>query len=278
MTRRDWLAAAASFSLSPDPGYRVPNIRSFWVLKLLRPPSMTVRPCGTSRLHCVSEGDRWIVESSQFLSITPTSRPFQVTGPAGEPVGCILEVPGSIRRSYFGTFDISSHSGVITPVVSMSAESATGRIVGAELPVDQAGPGALRAQAIVSRSILCAAAKPRHYLADFCDTTHCQFLRSPALPGGAVADAVNGTKGVVLWQGSRILPALYSAACGGRTESGIDRGFQYTAVACEVCRNSRAVRRGHGWGLCQEGALGLARRGWSERQIVARYYPNAVLS
>ena len=36
--------------------------------------------------------------------------------------------------------------------------------------------------------------------------------------------------------------------------------------------------RGHGVGLCQEGARDLARAGWSARSILAHYYPGATLS
>jgi stage II sporulation protein D len=36
--------------------------------------------------------------------------------------------------------------------------------------------------------------------------------------------------------------------------------------------------RGHGVGLCQEGARDLARQGWSAEQILAAYYPGARLA
>jgi len=217
------------------------------------------------------------VEGSESLSITPASGPVRVTGPANRPVNFVLEIPNVIRRSYFGTFDLRSPAGVLIPVVTMDCELAAGSIVGAELPVYACPPNALAAQAVVSRSVLCAATAPRHNVADFCDTTHCQFLRSPAAPGSNVAQAIQATAGVVLFERERILPARYSAACGGATESGVDGGYQYVSVPCETCRGSRNVRRGHGWGLCQEGAIGLARLGWSWRAILANYYPNATV-
>jgi stage II sporulation protein D len=37
----------------------------------------------------------------------------------------------------------------------------------------------------------------------------------------------------------------------------------------------RGLGRGHGVGLCQEGARDLARQGWSARQILDHYYPGA---
>ena len=35
---------------------------------------------------------------------------------------------------------------------------------------------------------------------------------------------------------------------------------------------------GHGVGLCQEGAVAMARRGFTCGQILAHYYPGAVLA
>ena len=35
---------------------------------------------------------------------------------------------------------------------------------------------------------------------------------------------------------------------------------------------------GHGVGLCQQGARGYAERGWSAEDILAHYYPGAILA
>ena len=163
------------------------------------------------------------------------------------------------------------------PIVSMDCETATASIVEAELPTSACPAQALAAQAVVSRSIVCAATGPRHKFADFCDTTHCQFLRSPAARGSKTAEAVDATKELVLYDGHSILPALYSAACGGTTETAMDGNHRYVAVACEICRNQRIARRGHGIGLCQEGAMGLARLGWDWQAILAKFYPSAAI-
>jgi peptidoglycan hydrolase-like amidase len=71
------------------------------------------------------------------------------------------------------------------------------------------------------------------------------------------------------------MPARFSAACGGQTEAGLESGQQYISVQCEVCRQKGTARRGHGWGLCQEGAMRLAQDGLTWRAILAKYYPNA---
>ncbi|MBI2835636.1 MAG: SpoIID/LytB domain-containing protein [Acidobacteria bacterium] len=79
---------------------------------------------------------------------------------------------------------------------------------------------------------------------DFCDLTHCQVTKPPT---SRAIDAVRSTAGRVLTLDRRVLPAFYSAACGGRTESGaavwpaLDRVFArpLTSQRDEVCIKER---------------------------------------
>ncbi len=276
-TRREFLATAAAISAARN-GYAAagPRIHSFWLFKLLTPACVNITAAPNTRLHCTTPEREWIVEDRQFLCATNDGPPIHIAGPAGDPVRCVLEVPNRLRRSYFGVIEIRSGPDFVIPIISIDTEIATSSIVGAELPVFAAPPDALAAQAVVSRSILVATTAPRHPYADFCDTTHCQFLRSPALPGSLVARAVGETCGIVLMADEKIVAPRYSAACGGRTEGGINAGVQYTSVPCEICRTRKITRRGHGWGLCQEGALGLAQLGFAWRAILAKYYPAVI--
>lgn len=273
-TRRHLLIATAAFA---SPRLNAVGTHSFWVLKLLQPSSVIVRPFGTARLHCSCGQANWIVEGAQTVSVTCHSDGVSISGPAGEPVNCMLEIPNVIQRRYFGTFEIGGDGCQVMPVVRMDCETATASIVYAELPTSVAPPEALAAQAVVSRSIICARTEPRHRVADFCETTHCQFLRSPAPSGSRVAQATQMTSGRVLLDGNRILAARYSAACGGSTDAIFDSDHHYASVPCEICRKNKILRRGHGWGLCQEGAIGLARLGWTWQAILAKYYPNAIV-
>lgn len=273
-TRRQFVAAAGSLLVSETSSRAT---RSFWVLQLLRPSRLIVRALGGARLHCSSASENWIVEGSQTVSITPASGHLRITGPSGRPVNCMLEIAGVIQRRYCGTVEIASEGHLVIPVVTMDCETATASIVEAELPTSACPAQALAAQAVVSRSIVCAATGPRHRFADFCDTTHCQFLRSPAVPESKTAEAVDATNGLVLYDRGSILPARYSAACGGSTDAAMDGEHQYVPVACEICRKQRIARRGHGVGLCQEGAIGLARLGWTWQAILAKFYPNATI-
>jgi peptidoglycan hydrolase-like amidase len=172
---------------------------------------------------------------------------------------------------------------------------------------------ALKAQSVVTRSFLSAG--PRHNEYDFCDTTHCQYLRSPAEVSRQVWSAVRATEGLILTWQERPIAALYSSRCGGRTRSlrqaGIDQenGYPYYPVECRWCRAhplqgpERSIgphRRwgalssaasdgfaesagkdqaviGHGIGMCQYGAAGMALAGADFRSILTHYYPNAEL-
>jgi stage II sporulation protein D len=210
----------------------------------------------------------------------------------------------------------------------MDRETAVASIVAAEMTAD-APIEALKAQAVATRSFLLAGSG-RHTGFDFCDTTHCQFLRSPPATASAAARATRATEGLVLEYDQKPLAAMYASRCGGRTHSlselgmGGKGGYPYFAVSCAACRryplrwqshiptgpepkagneaarlatarqwgwgalpgnDFRATRDGDGWrvegqgvghgvGLCQFGAEGMARGGAGFRAILAHYFPN----
>jgi stage II sporulation protein D len=242
-----------------------------------------------------------------------------------------LLVPGKINRNFTGVISISAHHNELIAVITMDREKAVASIVAAEMPMD-APLDALKAQAVVTRSFLMAGS--RHADFDFCDTTHCQYLRSSDDANRRVASAVASTRGVVLTFGQRVIAAMYSSRCGGSTQSLSDAGsdpgdgYPYYEVECTWCRQhpymwktrvgssgavtglgnesqriamarlwgwsavpgSRFVMEsdssgtlligrslGHGIGMCQLGAIAMARAGADYRGILAHYYPNAQL-
>ncbi len=163
----------------------------------------------------------------------------------------------------------------------MDLEVAVASVVAAE-----SQPGtrieALKAQAIVARSFY-AAAHGRHAAFDFCDTTHCQFLRAPPRASQAAARAAQATRGLILaWHGAPVA-ALYSARCGGRTripnraEPG-DYPFFAVPCACSARGPRRKAIAGHGIGLCQTGSAAMAAAGADFRAILEHYYPNTLLA
>ena len=194
---------------------------------------------------------------------------------------------------------------------------------------------ALKAQSVAARSFLDAGA--RHTDFDFCDTTHCQFLKSPPPSGGRVSRAVHETRELVITYRDKPVAALYSSRCGGETHSLLDTGMEpgegypyYAALSLFLVPASiltsgvdqnwqrwswfpdqvmkvKAIREarqwgwsaipgsdfhvagdsvgwslegrsvGHGIGMCQHGAAGMALSGADFRDILSHYYPNTSL-
>ena len=159
------------------------------------------------------------------------------------PADFLVEIPGKITRRYQGTLDLTSSSRSLLAVVTMDLETAVASVVAAEsessTPLE-----ALKAQAIAARSYLIAS-KARHREFDFCDTTHCQFLRTPPDPNTPVARAVANTRGLVLSYNTRPFPAMYTRSCSGRTRTPAEIGlsthdYPYYSVECKYCREHPA--------------------------------------
>jgi stage II sporulation protein D len=271
-----------------------------------------------------AEGGRVIAGAKSAISWTATARD-------GSAVAFRLTVPGKIHRVYLGRLTIQVRNGELIAVTSMDRETAVASIVASEM--DENAPiEALKAQAVATRSFL--AAGPRHLDFDFCDSTHCQFLKSPPPATSRVSTAVQATKGLVLIYRSSPLAAMYSSRCGGHTRSLRDvgmepgEGYPYYGVQCIWCRQHPMVWRtrigksgpapkpgdeprrivearqwgwsaipgndfaaiedgsgwqleghsvGHGLGMCQHGAAGMAASGANFHEILAHYYPNTSL-
>lgn len=149
-----------------------------------------------------------------------------------------LIVPARFRRVYHGTLTLTARHNELFAVVAMTLEDAVTSVVAAEMPAN-APSEALKAQAIVARSFLTAGA--RHNGFDFCDTTHCQFMRSPNEAAASVRSALSTTSGLILTWGHHPLAALYSSRCGGHTntmhDAGLDpgNGYPYFSVSCAWC-------------------------------------------
>ena len=297
----------------------------------------------------VKSGDREFVagvDARQAISILRAGRKMIVRAGSSQMVGeritfrsrtgaesdFVLAVPGKLRRRYRGNLIITVNDKELVAVVEMEIETAVASVVAAELP-GETPLEAMKAQAVVSRSYLVSGG---HHtpLADFCDTTHCQFLREPPAAGSRAALATHATNGLVLtWRG-KPFAAMYSASCGGHTHSLAEVGassadYPYFAVECAYCRKSpdrwssrlsksdaqavnsdseqeriRTTRKlgwnalpsntftkseeagtvtfdgvghGHGVGLCQRGAAGMARTGKDFRAILAHYFPNTMI-
>jgi stage II sporulation protein D len=170
------------------------------------------------------------------------SRLLQVGGDDDGAATFQLAVPDKIKRKYRGTLSVTAEGTSLSPVVTMDIETAVASIVAAEYsagtPIE-----ALKAQAVASRSYLVGGGGRHGKNFDFCDTTHCQFLRQSPEDSSAAARATRETAGLVLVFKDAVVPAMYSASCGGHTYSlaslGIESGgYPYYAVECEYCRRN----------------------------------------
>jgi stage II sporulation protein D len=163
---------------------------------------------------------------------------LHVSGRNQQNAGLVITVPEKLRRRYEGVLDVKSKNGALIPVVTMDLETAVASAVQAET-----SPGtsveALKAQAVVSRSYFIAGAG-RHADFDFCDLTHCQFLREPPAAESPSVKATAATRGLVLTYEDKPFAAMFTPSCGGHTrtppEIGLPQdGYPYFSVLCDYC-------------------------------------------
>src|SRR4051812_3213296 len=166
------------------------------------------------------------------------SSELRVSGRDGEPVYFQLAVPNKIARRYQGVLEIKSVGSELVAIVTMDLETAVASVVAAESTSD-APIDAIKAQAVITRSYLISG-RGRHLAFDFCDTTHCQFLREPPMPGTSVPRAVDATRGMVLAYNSHPFPAMYTRSCSGHTRTPAQVGlpsnnYPYYSADCKYC-------------------------------------------
>jgi len=168
-----------------------------------------------------------------------TGSQLSVTGRNSQSVDFLLTVPEKIVRRYHGTLEIKPNRGMLSSVVTMDRETAVASVVAAENTPDTPFE-ALKAQAVAARSYF-AAGRGRHRDFDFCDTTHCQFLREPPVPDSAATKAAAATRNLVLAYEAHPIAAMYTRSCGGRTRTPAELGispaaYPYYSVECKHCR------------------------------------------
>jgi len=162
-----------------------------------------------------------------------------VIGRKNDPVDFVLSVQGKIKRCYRGTLEIKPSAGTLIAIVTMDREAAIASVVAAESAPDTPVE-ALKAQAVATRSYF-VASRRRHRDFDFCDTTHCQFLREPPPAESLAAKAVAATRDLVLAYDSQPVAAMYTRSCSGRTHTPVEVGlpsvsYPYFSVECKYCR------------------------------------------
>ncbi|HSK42781.1 MAG TPA: SpoIID/LytB domain-containing protein [Candidatus Binatia bacterium] len=220
------------------------------VLGLFHSKQIVVSPIAGKLLQCRAGGEPWSIGDPMRVELEGAkariagtdnvfdSAIFCDNGESGA-TEFVASIPGKITRRYLGKLEIRPDSREMLVVVVMAIENAVASVVAAESP-PHAPMEALKAQAVATRSFFLAG-KGRHHSFDFCDTTHCQFLRAPPGPATAAFQAAAATRGLVLAYKDEVFAAMYSASCGGQThtltELGIPvHGYPYFAVTCNYCR------------------------------------------
>ena len=127
-------------------------------------------------------------------------------------------------RNYAGELEIAVNDAATLNLVNVvTLEAYLRGVVAGEMAADFPAE-ALRAQAIVSRTLFLNNFYRFHRGADFdvCDDVHCQVYVGLTKQNEPASSAVSATHGQVLSYGDRLCTATYSAVCGGHTEDAAD--------------------------------------------------------
>ena len=252
-SRRPALALLALALILPlTPASTRPNhdIVRIGVFTLFRPVELELRPVPGDALTIVAADETLVLEGTEHAHMRAAGRLIEVRARGRTlPASAVrassrsgefeLAIPERIERRFRGALEVTLANQALRPVVIMDLETAVAAVVAAESP-----PGApleaLKAQAVAARSYF-VAVRARHSGFDFCDTTHCQFLREAPARDHPATQAAVATRGLVLTHATRVVPAYYSASCGGRTRTLAELGlpaedYPYYAVECAYCR------------------------------------------
>ncbi len=123
-------------------------------------------------------------------------------------------------RSYAGELELAVNAAGLLHVVNVvNLEAYLRGVVAGEMP-STFPPEALKAQAIISRTLFMNNFYRFHRGEDFdvCDDVHCQAYIGVTKQNEPASHAVAATNGLVLTFADRLCTATYSAVCGGHTE------------------------------------------------------------
>ena len=140
---------------------------------------------------------------------------------------------------------------------------------------------------------------------NMCNTTHCQVYGLRKNTNPLIDSAVKSTRSFVMkYKDDSYYPTFFHANCGGQTSEtdiiwnekiacfihpryGIplrdlrdEFDLKSTFFNCQVKDNMVYLKgkgNGHGVGLCQEGAIIMASKGYDFKQILAYYYTDMYL-
>lgn len=197
-----------------SPGKRLPSQALRLVIPEISSPPLGVLDLVNPSGHVVlSSGEPIVLESKnpreEFFTF------HQV------PVGLGFSWERQEDRSYRGKVEFRvGNDGKVLAIDELSLEDYLKGVLPAEMNPGFP-PEALRAQAIAARSVTIAKMGNQHRLDpfDLCADVHCQAYGGAGKEHPATNQAVDETRGQVLLYGGEVCDAVYSAVCGGHTES-----------------------------------------------------------
>ncbi len=251
--RWKWIPLLLAVPLSGSPA-NAQSVR-IGVLGIFHPRLLTLSSHGGPAIVATASGQTLFLQpgspaealqiraSANFLIVSFAGKEIRAkelhaVGRNRDAVDFVLGVPGKVERRYRGALDVKTVDGALMPVITMDLETAVASVVQAE---SLAGTPfeALKAQAVVTRSYFVAGVK-RHSEFDFCDLTHCQFLREAPSAGSPAARAAEATRDLIITFDDKPVAAMFTRSCGGHTlapaEIGIPSGaYPYFSVVCDFC-------------------------------------------
>lgn len=155
-------------------------------------------------------------------------------------------------------------------VKKLALEEYVRGVVAAALPGD-APLEALKAQAVAARTFGAITRRHLERAADVCTLRHCQVWKES---GTSLAQrAADETRGIVAVHDGHLIDAYYFEHCDGNTRDAagvlVQAPLYLKSVACP-CGSS--TLKGHGVGMCQRGALVMARFGDGFDAILKHYF------
>ncbi len=135
--------------------------------------------------------------------------------------GAVITVSsGKTKDSFRGAIEITPSAKGLLLVNQVDLEEYMLGVVACEMP-SEFDVEALKAQAVAARTYAWANRnKHRKEGFDLCDSTHCQMYSGVDRETERTTKAVRDTKDLVALHHGKLICALYSADCGGITESG----------------------------------------------------------
>ena len=198
------------------------ELASKWKVETSLFPELAARPEGVIVAREDKSGT--VVRNSDVLWFAPARADGLVTvaDVAFGGGGAKAEDKRETRRYHGRVYVTLGSDGKLTVVNAVAEDQLLAGLVPAEIYSD-APADALRAQAVAARDELLARIGTRHHEDPFllCSSQHCQVYAGADSEDARTSRAVADTRGEVLLRdgGGGLVPAYYSACCGGHGES-----------------------------------------------------------